>query len=260
MTMESCERRCRICLCIENSEKLASIYEEKDISLKIFLCTQIKIVEFCTEGYPALICRTCLNELLIASNFRCKARRAEEYLKNHLKIDEANILNNLKNLEIKQESDEIKCEPDASFELIDNIDTILGNHYSTTFENVNITSYNDGETQELSIKKKLCVKRKRPRRNAETYDIIAERSSLNNPISTIEEEINNYDCKYCSKSFKHETYLKRHTTRVHGQQSIIRTKSKRHEFNISKNDENNLYCEICQQFFTTRGSLQKHMK
>lgn len=257
MTMESCERKCRICLSVENYEKLVSIYEEKDISLKIFLCTQIKIVEFCTEGYPALICKTCLNELLIASNFRCKARKTEEYLKKHLKMDETSIL---KNFEIKQESDEIKCEPDTSFELIDNIDTILGNHYLTTFENVNITSYDD-ETQDLSIKKKLCVKRKRPKRNTEADDITAERSSLNNPISTNEEEIINYECKYCSKTFKHETYLKRHTTRVHGQQSIAhRTKSKRHELNVIKNDENNLYCEICQQFFTTRGSLQKHMK
>ena len=68
---------------------------------------------------------------------------------------------------------------------------------------------------------------------------------------------------YCSKSFKHETYLKRHNTRVHGQ-SITKSKAKRNEDNkrlyIIKNDENNLYCEICQQFFTTRGSLQKHMK
>ena len=252
--METSERRCRICLCVEESEKLASIYEEKDVSLKIYLITQIKIMEFCTEGYPALICRTCLDELLIASNFRCKARKTEEYLKKHLKIDEANILNNLKNVEIKLESDEIKCEPDASFELIDNIDTILGNHYST-FENVNISSYE--ETEDIK-KKELSVKRKRHRRNAEADDIIAERSALNNPISTIEENIN-YDCKYCSKSFKHETYLKRHNTRIHGQ-SITKSKPKRNELNIIKNDENNLYCEICQQFFTTRGSLQKHMK
>ncbi|CAG9804589.1 unnamed protein product [Chironomus riparius] len=246
--METCERRCRICLCVEESEKLTSIYEEKDVSLKIYLLTQIKIMEYCIEGFQALICRTCLDELFIASNFRCKARKTEEYLKKHLKLDEAKILNNLKNLEFKLESDdEIKCEP--SFELIDNIDTILGNHYST-FENVNIKSYQ--ETENLKLKK-LIVKRKRPKRNAEEDDIIAERSSLNNSICTIEENIN-YDCKYCSKSFKHETYLKRHITRIHGQ---LLAKSR---VNIIKNDENNLYCEICQQFFTTRGSLQKHMK
>lgn len=175
--MSEGQRRCRICLQIENSQKsakMSSIFDKSNIAVDIYLCTQIKIVE--TSNSAALICENCSNDLKIAKRFRTNAVKADNYFKQHFNV-----------IKIEQK---IKSEPDeVNSEIFANAEVLL-ERSSDSFENVDVDFYQDEIPEEIAKVEKSSKKRK------------------------YEEKEVDVKCNYCNKLFK-KSYIKRHLKRAH---------------------------------------------
>lgn len=244
--MECSSDKCRICWTSNINDKLTPIYEKQGVALKIFLCFQIKLVEYRSEGLPALICSKCLYELEIASSFRCKIMKSEKLLRKKFRNTEFEILNKFsgQEVDIKIEGQSIKTEPcDGTFELVENI---FINPLST-FEDINIRCYADTETPSPKMK---SSKRSNGSNKLNQTQL--------NPIKTHKEQT--FNCEYCDKSFKYNSNLSRHRTQAHSDRKIKSVTKGKKKDQLIKNDVDSLYCQICKQFFATRGSLQKHIK
>lgn len=112
-------------------------------------------------------------------------------------------------------------------------------------------------------------------------------SSHQNHMKTIHREMREdemHRCRFCDRFFKLKIYLNRHIARVHGNNLNKRQNelNKKPQESIFNKDDVSLYCEVwslslnscvgpliepfvhlfqlCKQFFTTRGSLQKHVR
>lgn len=241
----------------------------------------LKIEQYDDNNVPALICTICLKDLSKAIHFRNKAIKAEKYFK---RSDECSSISQFVEPEvhIKLEDDldfeKIKSEPideDPKYEFVDENPT-TSSSFTDVFIKPSTEFYDYSERGERKKKKsksdrygledfccssgivkcKLCMK---------SFTSV---NSYQNHMKTVHREMSEsemHKCKYCNRFFKLKIYLNRHVTRIHKKQESLNTSKNRNKSKkrstgtIFDKEDVSLYCEICKQFFTTRGSLQKHM-
>jgi uncharacterized Zn-finger protein len=205
-------------------------------------------------------------------HFRNKAIKAEKFFKGS--EDWTSLEPEVK---IKLEDDEqenIKAEPtdeDPNYEFMQNIDSMMTTEPATfvdVFQSNSQANYEAAERKRKSkhdsyedfgstsgvVRCKLCMK---------TFTSV---NSRQNHMKTVHRELTEsemHKCKYCNRFFKLKIYLNRHVARIHGTKHKSKgrngSKKKCSETIFNKEDVS-LYCELCKQFFTTRGSLQKHVR
>lgn len=85
------DRMCRLCLTSETGREFERIFgnQNQKIALKIFLISQIKIIEI--DEYQALICPQCVKELYQCFLFRKKIQTSDEYFRSKLEVVEENL-------------------------------------------------------------------------------------------------------------------------------------------------------------------------
>jgi hypothetical protein len=133
------ERVCRLCLASETDREFERIYgnQNQKIALKIFLISQIKIIEF--DDSIALICLQCVKELYQCFLFRKKIQNSDEFFRN--KFDEANIFGAY--------NEDIN---DSKQETIDNIEEIINESQEELLSELKIVKYQDPEDINENLK------------------------------------------------------------------------------------------------------------
>lgn len=286
-------KRCRICLTIDGTNEMYPIFrKDGEIAKNIFDCLQIKIIDY--KDVPNIICRNCLNELTRVKAFKLKAKEAQEFFRKSLNLSER------ENWSFQGESTEIHIEPHVVIKLEDddsvdrikleptegitfsNVNTNAENQSYFEFSNVNVRGFDEVEEEEEEYTEVDDdgdeSKNQRPLYDFGTsqeviqcnlcFSVFPSLSSKTNHMRNVHGKLTEsemHKCKFCNRYFKHKNYLNRHITRVHPNENK-KTHSKKSESKSSKTsslqskEDISLYCEICKQFFTTRGNLQKHVK
>lgn len=219
-------RMCRICSkTYDCDEKMINIFENDNVALNIFLCTQIKIIEI--NDLAALICSSCLTELSMAINFRNNAIKSDAYFRSQLRLPEFNAWDEQNNVKIENNQNDrrIKIEPvDTNLSFLHSVDLLLETNLAQ-FENVNVNPFDEN----------IRISQKKKRTKKIVYD--TDKLSSN--------DRNFLKCKYCEKSFKLQGYLTRHLTRTHSDRlNNKKSLTKKQSQQTKVNEEEELYCEV----------------
>jgi uncharacterized C2H2 Zn-finger protein len=217
--MAKSSRRCRICLNPEGpqkSGKMSPIFEKTNVAIEIFQVTQIKIIE--QANLPALICRQCSNDLVIATRFRSNAVKADNFFREFTKENGQKVIKD----EGESASRNIKTEP-PEYEEMGKIEMIATS--SDGFENVDVDSYHEDAAEEEEEEVITHVQR-RKRKRVDLDDAFTPDADVK--------------CSHCDKTFK-RSYIKRHFNRAHSNQ--VRNQQKKQQPVINE-EASSLYCEV----------------
>lgn len=243
--MNSIQKLCRICLTQDEVEKMESIFENGcKTALEIFLITQLKIIEI-NKAMPALICRQCKNELLIAMNFRKKCQSSDAFYREKISNFEQKSLRII----FEENIEEAKDGEIYLFESMDNLDL---DHLKITKDCNNLAEIKDHELTQC----KLCFKK------------FTSVHSLKDHMRAIHqklEEDDMYQCEFCNKLFKMKYYLNRHIKSYHTKQVQKRVTTKKEKIasdakEVFDTKLTGLKCPYCSKYLTSKHSLNDHIK
>ncbi|XP_070493222.1 zinc finger protein 652-B-like [Chironomus tepperi] len=243
--------QCRVCLA-ERSDLESMFRPEKQTILDIYLITGVKIVEINNQK-GAYICQRCIADLTVATEFRKRCIKSDEFVKDcfgqtEMKFWDSQEFNfdSLNILEPKIKCEEefrqvIKVEPHIEFHSDEEED------YNWKYDEYDPTNYqtnwNEFTLDEETLKSLTCPY---------CHKKLNTRRSLKYHIQVKHEpqSCKKYECDCCGKAFPNKHPLKRHIHQAH-----LTVSSK-----YVKKSDSDMTCILCKVVLKNRKSYRNHVK
>ncbi|XP_026482424.1 zinc finger protein 595-like [Ctenocephalides felis] len=279
MNTESYEDLCRVCMM--KFKDLIPIFEKnKFIPQKILYCTSIKIK--ITDGFPNKICRTCLENLDIAYNFKKLCIKSDERIASNSQLKhQVNKNVSIKNSPVKKKPDGKRCLNKRETIIITvNQTTGVSKEFPPTKHNlehiepppVRAETPNSPEHQiEPQPNPTDNEDKNYPGINAVTNICEICGKSFDTMIGLKghikrHADLRPYKCKLCTKAFKESGSLKIHMRNHTGERpytcefcsSSFTQKCILKNHVRSHTQETPFKCDLCGRCFTARSNLAKH--
>ncbi|XP_053686213.1 zinc finger protein 33B-like [Sabethes cyaneus] len=271
--MENFENICRFCL-LENNciQILNNGINESLIGASDFFVSKVDE----KDGLPNKICQQCLKCVLDFAELEARCKRSYEVLQ---QIIEQRFEANEKNMQkdcpagstIFQEKQHfvpqqncIQDQEEGFCDTSENTDSANKFHVCEIEDNVELQSIDESQSD---IKIFECSKKTKTNKG-KICPICGKLVSQLSKHMPTHSAVKRFTCEYCSKSFTHDTTLRKHIRSVHLKikqyhceiclQSFTDRSSLRYHDVVKHKEEKNFECTICRKSYYTSSGLAQH--